>query len=86
MLVLFTGHLEVAELLIANGGDIELSNAHGRTVLHVSASRGHSSLVQYFLQQGALVNAVDSNNRYMFNIPLGMVATIIVNSCQKICF
>eukprot|EP00111_Clytia_hemisphaerica_P009505 TCONS_00027873-protein len=57
------GRTEVASLLLSRSADlISLTDANGRSPLHIAASSGHVKLVQLLLGQGALVDDEDKNN------------------------
>ncbi|KAH1009350.1 hypothetical protein HUJ04_001716 [Dendroctonus ponderosae] len=47
----------LAEFLIAQGADINISNSIGETLLHVAVKAGKKTLVQYFLEHGLYVDA-----------------------------
>ena len=53
----FRGHTDVAELLLANGADVNAENAHEWTPLHAAADAGYEGLVKVLLANGADVNA-----------------------------
>ena len=55
------GHKEVAELLIANGADINAKNLTLRTPLLVAAILGHKEIAELLIANGADVNAKDEN-------------------------
>ncbi|KAL9636844.1 MAG: hypothetical protein Q9204_002098 [Flavoplaca sp. TL-2023a] len=50
-----TGSLEIFELLVSNGGKINVENAFGWQPLHIATAYGHIHLVERFLQQGAAI-------------------------------
>lgn len=50
-----TGSLEIFELLMSNGGKINVENAFGWQPLHIATAYGHIHLVERLLQQGAAI-------------------------------
>ena len=50
-------HKEIAELLIANGADVNVKNDFGPTPLHWAADEGHKEIVELLIANGANVNA-----------------------------
>ena len=57
----FKGHMEIAELLIANGADVNAKNIGDFAALHMAASWGHKEIVELLITNGADVNAKDEN-------------------------
>lgn len=49
------GSLEIFELLMSNGGKINVENSFGWQPLHVATAYGHLHLVERLLQQGATI-------------------------------
>ena len=50
------GHVEVAELLIARGADLEGTDKHGNTPLHYTAHRGSKETAKLLITKGADLN------------------------------
>ena len=50
------GNIEVVKQHLANGADVNASNMHGETPLHVAALRGHKEVVQLLITNGAYAN------------------------------
>ncbi|KAL8978454.1 MAG: hypothetical protein Q9205_005957 [Flavoplaca limonia] len=50
-----TGSLEIFELLMSNGGKIDVENVFGWQPLHIATAYGHIHLVERLLQQGAAI-------------------------------
>jgi hypothetical protein len=71
--------LEVAEVLIRAGCNVNTANAHGVTPLHAAAGDGMPSMVRLLLESGADVDATDKDLRTPLhaaavNHPLGVRA------------
>ena len=50
-------HPKVAEILLANGADVDMKRKDGQTPLHTAAEQGHNDIVTLLIDQGADVNA-----------------------------
>ncbi|XP_047108742.1 ankyrin-3-like [Schistocerca piceifrons] len=57
MYACWKGHLAVANVLLKNGANINLSNSSGITPLHYAAKFGHHEILCTLLQHGAVYNA-----------------------------
>ena len=55
------GNKEVAELLIANGADVNEMSKFGDTLLHFAAFGGHKEIVELLIAEGADVNAMNND-------------------------
>ncbi len=53
------GHNEIAELLIANGADVNVKTFKGGTPLFYAAANGHKEIAELLIAAGADVNAKD---------------------------
>jgi ankyrin repeat protein len=62
------GHVDVTELLLSQGADVNVQDSRGWTSLHWAASRGHKELVQLLLRHHALPNAVDGDGNTALHI------------------
>jgi len=51
------GQSQVAELLIAEGADVNAKNVVGQTPLHCAAMAGHKEIIELLIAAGADVNA-----------------------------
>ena len=54
------GQSQVAELLIAEGADVNAKNVVGQTPLHWAAMAGHKEIIELLIAAGADVNAKDA--------------------------
>ncbi|KAG8412093.1 hypothetical protein J3459_015975 [Metarhizium acridum] len=50
------GHVEVTELLLDNGAELDVEDKNGRTPLSIAAAKGKTTLLQLLLRRGAGVN------------------------------
>ncbi|KAJ9585549.1 hypothetical protein L9F63_002666 [Diploptera punctata] len=55
------GKIDIVELLLQNGADVQITGQHKRTVLMHAAERGHLQLVKLLIKHGASVNATDED-------------------------
>jgi ankyrin repeat protein len=53
------GHLNIAEILIYRGANVNMSGNLGVTPLHLAAERGFTDMVKLLVQKGAMVKAKD---------------------------
>jgi hypothetical protein len=58
-----SGSMDTARLLVAKGADAKVVGASGRTTLIMAANQNDLAMVQFFLDQGVNVNAVDSTDK-----------------------
>jgi len=56
------GHLEIMELLLAHGADVNSLNAQGATALHDAALAGQRAAAEALLKHGANIDARDSES------------------------
>ena len=57
----FFGHKEVAELLIAEGAEVNVKNNRKVTPLHIAARRDHKEVAEVLITKGANMNAKNLN-------------------------
>ena len=60
------GHLEVCELLIDHGADVNKQDARKQTSLWVAAEEGHTDICKVLIQNGASVDKKDVAKRTPF--------------------
>ena len=53
--------VEMAQVLVENGANVNARNSQGSTPLHPACSRGNKKVVKYLLSKGADANAKDEN-------------------------
>ena len=56
-------HVEVAELLIANGADVDGTDKYGNTPLHYAAHHGRKETTKLLITKGADVNVKRDNGK-----------------------
>jgi ankyrin repeat protein len=57
------GHLNIVELLVQKGADLNVQDHNSRTPLHLACSGGHLNIVELLVQKGADLNVQDSYSR-----------------------
>ena len=68
LLTALNGHMEVAELLIANGANLEGTDKFGNTPLHYAAHHGSKEIVILLITNSADVNAKDKGGESPLNM------------------
>ncbi|XP_055623211.1 pre-mRNA splicing regulator USH1G [Toxorhynchites rutilus septentrionalis] len=58
----FEGRLEALKLLVGRGGDPDKSDQFGNSALHLAAAKGHMSCVDFLVQFGVNLYALDIDN------------------------
>jgi len=61
MLASFSGQLSVVKELCYHGANKQLADYSGSTVLHWATDSGNAQLVEWLIDNGADINAVDVN-------------------------
>ncbi|CAL5409329.1 unnamed protein product [Camellia sinensis] len=54
-----SGNVEIVEILLSSGADVNLKNNGGRTALHYAASKGWLKIAEILLSHGANINLKD---------------------------
>ncbi|XP_075104124.1 uncharacterized protein LOC107778106 isoform X1 [Nicotiana tabacum] len=54
-----SGNVEIVEILLSRGADVNLKNDGGRTALHYAASKGRVKIAELLISHGAKINAKD---------------------------
>ena len=77
----YWGHMEIAELLISEGADVNaVSNTHehgGLTPLHHAASKGQKEIAELLIAKGADVNAKDNVGDTPIGLADGEIAALL---------
>jgi hypothetical protein len=60
----YYGHLEIAELLISRGADLDAEDPDYSTPLYLAAEQGHPKVVEFLISKGAEVNVKSSRWGY----------------------
>ena len=58
------GHLEIAEILISRGADLDAEDPSYSTPLYLAAEQGHPKVVEFLISKGAEVNVKSSRWGY----------------------
>ena len=70
----FTGHTDVAELLLAGKADVNARNAEGSTPLHAAAFNGRKEVAELLLANEASVNARNNAGWTPLHFSSGLIA------------
>ena len=60
----YYGHLEIAEILISRGADLDAEDPDYSTPLYLAAEEGHPKVVEFLISKGAEVNVKSSRSGY----------------------
>ena len=71
------GHKEIAELLIAEGADVNRKCEDFKTPLHISVEGGRKEIIELLISDGADVNAVDMRGRTPLDAAEGAIADLL---------
>uniref|UniRef100_A0A672I9T7 Tetratricopeptide repeat, ankyrin repeat and coiled-coil containing 1b n=1 Tax=Salarias fasciatus TaxID=181472 RepID=A0A672I9T7_SALFA len=75
--------LQIAELLLQHGADINISDKQGRTLLMVAACEGHKNVVQFLVEKGAVIEHVDHSGMRPLDRAIGCKNTSVVVTLLK---
>ena len=67
---IYSGHKEIAELLIANGANVSAKSGGVSTSLHWASSGDHKEIVELLIANGSDVNAIIVSGRNQGKTPL----------------
>ncbi len=71
------GHIEVAQILIQKGANVNQADAHGRTPLMFAALLGDLELVQFLIKRGADAKALDKRGRSAVDYALTLASPAV---------
>lgn len=63
---------EIADRMLALGADVNAPKDDGMTVLHVAASQGRNSFIEYLIAHGARLDSTDDANRTPLDVAMGV--------------
>lgn len=74
------GHMDIVDLLISNGANVDLKSESGDTALHYAAQKNHIGIAEMLLKNGADINL----KGYRGLVPLHFAVTFdSVQLCEK---
>ena len=77
------GHVEVTELLIASGADLEGTDKYGNTPLHYAAHHGRKETTKLLIAKGVDVNAKDEDGETPLDLAIKKNHTEIADLLRK---
>jgi hypothetical protein len=72
--VAYKGYLEIAQLLLQHGANVEGASPDGKTPLMMAAMFNRCAIVTLFLEHGARLDAVDSRGMTALSLAASMGA------------
>ncbi|QCE43394.1 ankyrin repeat domain-containing protein [Psychroserpens sp. NJDZ02] len=60
-------HLNLVQLLVENGIDINKGDTYGKTALHIAARKGALLIVKHLIEHGAIIDKKNEENETPFN-------------------
>jgi ankyrin repeat protein len=83
-IAVFDEKMDIADVLIENGADVNLPDKFGLTPLHTAAMRGNVALVRLLVQSGALPAQLDRNGKTPAAVAMDNVHQSVVNFFEEI--
>merc|ERR1719150_518380 len=80
------GQLEVVELLLARGANVNWNSASGSSALMMACSKGHAKVVELLLKNGASLNQVFLGNALLHRAAMfgrsEVIQTLLKHGCN----
>ena len=82
----YYGHLEIAEILISRGADLDADDPYYSTPLYLAVEEGHPEVVEFLISKGAKVNVKSSSSGYtpLHRAAGGAVALMLLEKGAKV--
>ena len=81
----YYGHLEIAEILISRGADLDADDPYYSTPLYLAVEEGHPEVVEFLISKGAKVNVKSSSSGYTpLHRAVGAVALMLLEKGAKV--
>ena len=81
----YYGHLEIAEILISRGADLDADDPYYSTPLYLAVEEGHPEVVEFLISKGAKVNVKSSSSGYTpLHRAAGAVALMLLEKGAKV--
>ena len=82
----YYGHLEIAEILISRGADLDADDPYYSTPLYLAVEEGHPEVVEFLISKGAKVNVKSSSSGYtpLHRAAWGPVALMLLEKGAKV--
>ena len=89
MVVAQTGQVDAVTRLIAEGANLETTDEHGRTPLHLAAASGKTDIVKALLAAGARVDVADQDGNEPLHIAVvsptnGQIVKALLNAGARV--
>jgi ankyrin repeat protein len=76
-----SGNLDIAQLLLSHGADINTLDNYGTTLLHEGSTSGNLDVVEFLLKSGADVNVRNITTRLRFIKPQAVEISTSYDCC-----